>query len=253
MRKSKRNSPIWELPSEEFKKLIANSQTISEVFKQFNLTNKGGNYRTLRLRLEEENVNITHFRKSIPSVIKGIIPLEDILVENSPYNRSSLRKRLIKLKIIPYVCQSCNLGSKWNESDLSLQLDHKNGISNDHRLDNLQFLCPNCHSQTSSFAGRNKRYHIKYGSDGPERMLKIAEKHCLKCNRKILPKSIHCRKCSGKIFRPNKLKINWPSLSELLDMVNKSNFRQAGLKLGVSDNAVRKRIRRLQALENSSE
>ena len=45
-----------------------------------------------------------------------------------------------------------------NGKPLVLQLDHINGISNDNRIENLRFLCPNCHAQTESFAGRNKRY-----------------------------------------------------------------------------------------------
>lgn len=40
--------------------------------------------------------------------------------------------------------------------DITLQLDHINGVNDDNRIENLRFLCPNCHSQTSTFTGRNK-------------------------------------------------------------------------------------------------
>ena len=45
--------------------------------------------------------------------------------------------------------------SEWLGNPLALQLDHINGVNNDHRLTNLRFLCPNCHSQTDTYAGKN--------------------------------------------------------------------------------------------------
>lgn len=47
------------------------------------------------------------------------------------------------------------------EKELILELDHINGIRNDNRLENLRFLCPNCHSQTPTFKGRNKTKNKK--------------------------------------------------------------------------------------------
>lgn len=47
------------------------------------------------------------------------------------------------------------MGPSWNGQPLVLQLEHKNGINNDNRLENLAFICPNCHSQTPTYAGRN--------------------------------------------------------------------------------------------------
>ena len=84
--------------------------------------------------------------------------MEDILVENSTYtNRTALKERLIKEKILEYKCAICGNEGIWNGNPLTLQLDHINGINNDHRIKNLRFLCPNCHSQTETFSGRNKR------------------------------------------------------------------------------------------------
>ena len=84
--------------------------------------------------------------------------MDDILVENSTYlNRTALKERIIKEKILEYKCAICGNEGTWNGSPLTLQLDHINGINNDHRIENLRFLCPNCHSQTETFSGRNKR------------------------------------------------------------------------------------------------
>ena len=57
-------------------------------------------------------------------------------------------------------CEECGQLPVWNDKQLTLNVDHVNGNNTDHREENLRFLCPNCHSQTPTFAGRNKRKHI---------------------------------------------------------------------------------------------
>jgi len=69
--------------------------------------------------------------------------------------RASVRKTIIREELIPYECSKCGI-NEWNGKMLSLHLDHINGVNNDHRLENLRFLCPNCHSQTDTYTGRNK-------------------------------------------------------------------------------------------------
>ena len=71
--------------------------------------------------------------------------------------RASVRKVILRNNLLPYNCSECGI-EEWNGKKLSLHLDHINGKNGDHRLDNLRFLCPNCHSQSSTYAGRNKQY-----------------------------------------------------------------------------------------------
>lgn len=83
--------------------------------------------------------------------------IDDILVENSPHKDiSSLKKRLLKEKLLTNVCYTCGLKPLWNNKFLVLHLDHKNGDNRDNRLNNLRMLCPNCHSQTNTYCGRNR-------------------------------------------------------------------------------------------------
>lgn len=70
-------------------------------------------------------------------------------------SRSGIKVRIIKDKLIPIICDECKLEGIWNNKPIVLHLDHINGLANDHRLENLRFLCPNCHSQTNSYTGRN--------------------------------------------------------------------------------------------------
>ena len=80
------------------------------------------------------------------------LKFEDV---NTYKGRSSLRKRIVSQNLIPYICSVCKNNGEWNGSKLSLQLHHKNGNGKDHKLENVEFLCPNCHSQTSNFSGRS--------------------------------------------------------------------------------------------------
>ena len=84
-------------------------------------------------------------------------PLEDVLVKDSPHKDiTSLKKRLLKEGILNNTCISCGIEPLWNGSPLVLHLDHTNGDNSDNRIENLRILCPNCHSQTETYCGRNK-------------------------------------------------------------------------------------------------
>lgn len=82
---------------------------------------------------------------------------ENVFVENSSYPRGSIKRRVIKDKKIDYKCGCCGINDEWNNKPLVLHLDHINGVNNDHRLENLRFLCPNCHTQQDTYAGKNTR------------------------------------------------------------------------------------------------
>jgi len=71
-------------------------------------------------------------------------------------SRLTIKRHLLRAGIIVNRCDWCGL-SEWRGSPLSIQIDHVNGIRDDHRLENLRMLCPNCHSQTDTFAAKNIR------------------------------------------------------------------------------------------------
>jgi len=83
---------------------------------------------------------------TIPKILKGeagISPIKKYLIEQNGFK-----------------CFICNQGNTWNDKPLTLQLDHIDGNSDNNKLDNLRLLCPNCHSQTSTYCskGSGNRY-----------------------------------------------------------------------------------------------
>lgn len=78
--------------------------------------------------------------------------LDVVFSENSRFDTDYVKKHF--LKTVPYECDECKISS-WNNQKLTLELDHINGVSNDQRIENIRLLCPNCHSQTLTFRGRN--------------------------------------------------------------------------------------------------
>lgn len=83
---------------------------------------------------------------------------KDILEGKHPkYTTAKVKKRLIEEGYLECKCSWCGITDTWNGKPIVLHLDHINGVNNDHRLENLRLLCPNCHSQTDTYAGKGKR------------------------------------------------------------------------------------------------
>jgi hypothetical protein len=83
------------------------------------------------------------------------LPIEELLQKDSNHNSHHLRSRLIKEGLMENICKECGI-LDWRGKSLSLHLDHINGDKHDNRLENLRLLCPNCHSQTETYCGKNK-------------------------------------------------------------------------------------------------
>jgi len=89
----------------------------------------------------------------------------NVFVENGMHGNSVINRIIKDYDIIPYdKCWLCGL-SEWINGKLILEIDHINGISNDHRIENLRFLCPNCHSQTETFRSKNITTHRKVSDE----------------------------------------------------------------------------------------
>lgn len=169
---------IYKLSDEQFVELLKKSSTISEVLFKLGYTVKGNSwgYSQVKRRMDDLNLDCSIF-KGKSAVIKtnklNNVKKEDILKENCKHQRTVLRRYIIKNNLIPYKCAICGC-TEWQGKTLSLELDHINGVNNDNRLENLRFLCPNCHSQTSTYGSRNQQLNSSE-YDIPDDLRKMVE------------------------------------------------------------------------------
>lgn len=193
---------------------------------------------------------------------------------------SKLKQHLYDAGIKDKSCEICGLQT-WLDKPLSLHLHHIDGDNKNNTLQNLQVLCPNCHSQTSNYSGKKKlkpkikvtdevvidaikssytkrQALLKVGLTGYggsyTRINKVIEKY----NVNFLPKPISDQDAKrietiNKLYgsmkelaekRKNEEKIVWPEKQELKELLINNSCVKIAKKLGVSDGAVRKRAKK---------
>ena len=212
-----------EVTKEKMKEILSKSKSMREVILYFGLSPNGsGGYRSIKNKILSLGLEVPKYNYKGDGVKRNKLSDESVFCENSQYSRFHLKKRIVEKKLIEYVCCFCGNNGFWNEKKISLHLDHINGINNDNRLDNLRFLCPNCHSQTETYGGKvNRKTHI------------------CDCGNKKHKTSDKCISCSNLEKRKNQR----PSKDILIEEVKIYGFKGTGRKYGVSDNAIRKWIK----------
>jgi len=241
--KRAKRSIIWKIPIEEFQNHVQSSTSLSELLNKCGLENKGGNTNTLKRRLIEEKIDYSHIPLGIDSnkgrkfYNLGKMTIEEVnlnlLIKDSKFSRDTVKRYLKHYNLLPYICNECKIHPVWNNKPLSLQLDHKNGISNDNNINNLQWICPNCHSQTDTYAGK-KHKKIFLCPCGNERCkTSILCNTCYqKSENRTTQYNSTSREFTRKVIRPSKETLE----KEILEVP----MTHLGKKYGVSDNAVRK-------------
>lgn len=149
-------------------------------------------------------------------------------------------------------CSKCG----WSEVNpytgkIPLEIEHIDGNSANNKEENLDLLCPNCHSLTTTYKGANKgngrnhrmqRYYNEKNGIFPEKVIPKLN-NCVDCGVDISINSTRCPNCDK--LKQRKV-ANRPPLEQLLKDVEETNFVQTGKKYGVSDNCIRKWIKQYQ-------
>ncbi len=219
---------------------IAASLSYAEALRRLGMRAAGGNWKTLRRYATEVwHIPVGHFDPAAArraALVREPVPLEAILVEDSSFSRSHLKKRLYAAGIKRRECEMCGQTELWRGRQMSLILDHVNGVGTDNRIENLRIVCPNCAATLDTHCGRNKR------------LLRA----CVVCDeafRAASPGQRHCsHSCGGRSAASLEAalatrRVERPPYKQLLREIRETSWAAVGRKYGVSDNAVRKWVR----------
>lgn len=239
------------------REIVASSYSFSECLRKMGLSCVGsGSRKSLKRYIELYDISTSHFNPYSRGFYKdgsntNSIKLDEILKGMHPqYSTGKVKKRIIRAGLIKNECSKCGLGNEWQGEPITLQLDHINGINNDHRLENLRILCPNCHTQTKTYGSKGG---IKSGGDIPRVSRRKDNVPNPRVKRKIKDELINCKQCFKEfVLKNNKKycsvecsakasrKVDRPEKTELELFLSNNTMVAAGKNYGVSDNAVRK-------------
>jgi hypothetical protein len=213
---------------------VAASSSMSDVLRHFGLRPAGGNHARLRHWLRAWEISTEHFTPP-PRPSRERIPLADVMVERSTYHRGHLKDRLYAEGWKERCCELCGQGEEWRGRRMALILDHINGVADDHRLENLQIVCPNCAATLDTHCGRN-----------------VTSRSCAACGRTFRAEDRTQRHCSqscgqrsdaARAAQTANRRVERPPYEQLLAEIAATSWCAVGRKYGVSDNAVRKWVR----------
>lgn len=222
---------------------IATSTNWSQALRKLGLRAAGGNHAVLKRWARAWQISTDHFA---PYAHVGrhfhreCIPLEQVLVEGSTYSRGSLKRQLYESGLKSPTCELCGQGEAWRGRRMSLILDHINGVHDDNRLDNLRIVCPNCAATLTTHCSRNLAPRICPTCGGEFRRKSARQRFC---SQRCWQESDECKALKARAHRR---KVERPSYEQLLVDLGELSWVAVGAKYGVSDNAVRKWMRRYE-------
>jgi hypothetical protein len=162
---------LLTISRETLEKNVKSCKTYPSLCRRLRLTEQlyGSDRQWLISRLDYEGIDHSHMEAAGRAETRGRtisrLPfytemtneyiLSTYFVVDSPCSWASIKRMIKDRKLLPDNCSQCGIGPKWNGVPLVLQYDHINGVNTDQRLENLRSICPNCHTQTDTFGGRN--------------------------------------------------------------------------------------------------
>jgi 5-methylcytosine-specific restriction endonuclease McrA len=139
---------------------VARSSSVAGVLRDLGVRPTGGAHAHISRTIKSFGIDTSHFQLYNPAShsSRRLTP-EEILVRSADDARRAEPPMLTRALIesgIAYECGLCRCDGTWLGMPLTLEVDHIDGDYRNNLIDNLRFLCPNCHRQTPSFAGRSK-------------------------------------------------------------------------------------------------
>lgn len=150
-------SPGQSRSDEELAAAVAASFSYAEVLRRLGIKQAGGSQAHISRRVRAAGLSTEHFRrrahnrgKPSPHRLHPELVLR-ILPPGSGRIKTPQLRRALQSMGVPEVCSECGCEAMWRGKPLTLIIDHRNGDWLDNRLENLRFLCPNCHAQTATW------------------------------------------------------------------------------------------------------
>lgn len=237
--------------------VVNESYSVAEVIRKLGLRVAGGNFRTVSKYIQLYNLDISHFRgqtwnKGLSGTgYAAINKFDEILKENANIDNCTLKERLITEGLKCYKCEKCGNGGEWMGQKMTLELHHINGDHFDNRLENLQILCPNCHSITDNYRGR-KAIRYKIIPKCRERNGYICK--CLYCGDEFKTDRESRKFCCLDHYRKYSKTMKNGHLLVIKDeiiknMDNSSNISDMARKINVSRTTIRKFLKEMGVYE----
>lgn len=145
--------------------LCKDSYSYAEVLRKAGRKQGGGAQATLRKKIEEFQIDISHFtgqrwqdspNQNEHKEIREKYDLEEVFRANSPVTQKVLRGYVERHNLLEYKCVKCGCDGYWQDGQIALEIDHLDGDNTNNEISNLRYLCPNCHALTETYRGRNK-------------------------------------------------------------------------------------------------
>jgi hypothetical protein len=150
-------APKVKYTKELLEPLVKSSISNKDLLIKLGINYNSGTHSSIPSLIKKFGIDDSHFyNHELSSKRRSSYTNEEIFIKDSKMSRNVVRYRVIKEKLIPYVCECCGQDEKWQGKIMPLILDHKNGINNDNELSNLRFLCSNCDSIQDTYKSKNR-------------------------------------------------------------------------------------------------
>lgn len=139
--------------------IVAEATSVADVLRILGLRANGGTHSHISRAIKRYELDTSHFRRKPIGGLRPKLDATAILTRRDPGSRREkphLLRRAMSESGVAYQCARCGIDGTWLGEPITLDVDHIDGDLHNNTLENLRFLCPNCHRLTPNFAGRSK-------------------------------------------------------------------------------------------------